>query len=58
MFRMLPIFFVAVTTLMGSAIIAALAAGFDTRDPILIAAALGFVVALPVTWFVGKQLGS
>ena len=57
MMRLLPIFAVAVTTLMGSAIVAALASGYDTQQPILIAAGLGFLVSLPVTWFINKQLG-
>jgi hypothetical protein len=30
--------------------------GFDTLYPIMIAAALGFVVAVPVTWLVTKKL--
>jgi hypothetical protein len=44
------------STLAGSAVIAALVMGFDTLRPILIAAALGFVVAVPVTWLVTKKL--
>lgn len=56
MIRTLVIFVMAVTTLMGSAIVVALSAGFDTREPILIAAAIGFVVAIPVTWFVSRKI--
>ncbi|HAW45773.1 MAG TPA: CTP synthetase [Roseovarius sp.] len=44
------------STLAGSAVIAALVLGRDTLTPILIAAALGFVVAFPVTWMVTKKL--
>jgi predicted PurR-regulated permease PerM len=44
------------STLAGSAVIAALVMGFDTLYPIMIAAALGFVVAVPVTWLVTKKL--
>jgi predicted PurR-regulated permease PerM len=44
------------TTLMGIAIIVALVTGNDTLNPILIAAAIGFVAAIPVTWIVTKMI--
>ncbi len=44
------------STLMGIAVIAALTMGYDTLYPILISAALGFIVAIPVTWVVAKQV--
>ena len=44
------------STLAGSAVIAALATGYDTLTPILIAAAAGFVAAFPVSWIVAKKL--
>lgn len=44
------------TTLAGSAIVVALVTGNDTLQPILMAAAAGAVVALPVSWWVAKQL--
>lgn len=44
------------STLAGSAVIAALAMGQDTLRPILIAAALGFIAAFPVTYVVTKKL--
>ena len=44
------------STLAGSLVIAALTMGYDTLQPILITAALGFVVAFPVSWLVAKQL--
>lgn len=44
------------TTLMGSAVVAALTMGKDTLTPILIAAAIGFVAAIPVTWVVSKKI--
>ncbi|MET4101107.1 putative PurR-regulated permease PerM [Roseovarius sp. MBR-78] len=44
------------STLAGSAVIAALVMGQDTVRPILIAAALGFVAAIPVTWLVAARL--
>jgi preprotein translocase subunit SecF len=46
------------TTLMGIGIIIALVTGHDTLQPILIAAAAGFVLALPVSWYVAKQIES
>jgi len=44
------------STLAGSAVIFALVIGRDTLTPILIAAALGFVAAFPVTWLVTRKL--
>ena len=44
------------STLAGSAVIAALVMGKDTMTPILIAAAVGFVIAIPVTWMVARAL--
>lgn len=45
------------TTFAGSAVIAALLAGFDHMNGILIAAALGYVVGVPATWIVARKLG-
>jgi len=44
------------TTLAGTLVIAALTMGYDTLQPILVAAAVGFVVALPVAWLVAKGI--
>lgn len=44
------------STLAGSAVIAALVMGQDTLKPILIAAALGFFAAFPVSYLVAKKL--
>ena len=52
----LVIFIMASATLMGVAIVAALVMGFDTLRPILVAAALGLVAAVPVSWAVARQL--
>ena len=41
---------------MGVGVIIALVSGNDTLTPILIAAACGFVLALPVSWLVARQL--
>ena len=43
-------------TLAGVAVIAALVTGWDTLLPILGAAALGFVVAFPVSWAVARAI--
>lgn len=44
------------TAMMGSFIIATLTMGYATLNPILIAAALGFVLAMPVSWYVARQI--
>ena len=44
------------TALAGSGVIAALTAGYDTLNPILISAAAGALLALPVSWRVAKQI--
>ncbi len=44
------------TALAGSGVVIALSTGNDTLKPILIAAAIGVVLALPVSWWVAKQL--
>jgi predicted PurR-regulated permease PerM len=46
------------TSLMGTALVVALTMGMDTLTPILIAAALGFVLAIPVSWLVARQIAS
>lgn len=53
---MMIIFSMASTTLMGVGIVVALTMGYDTLQPILIAAAAGLVVAFPASWFVAKQI--
>ena len=44
------------TTLSGSLVVVALTMGYDTLNPILMAAGAGFVAALPVTWLVAKAI--
>ncbi len=36
--------------------IAALVSGFDTTQPIILSAAIGALVGLPVSWFVAQAL--
>lgn len=43
-------------TMAGSGVIAALSLGYGTVGPILIAAAIGFVAAFPVTWVVQRRI--
>ncbi|MGJ8530499.1 hypothetical protein [Maritalea sp.] len=50
------LFSIISTTLMGIGIIIAVVTGNDTLNPILIAAAVGFVAAIPVTWIVTKKI--
>lgn len=57
MFRLASILFSLIsTTLAGSAVIFALTIGADTLVPILAAAVAGFVVPLPVSYFVAKAI--
>ncbi|MCT4558291.1 MAG: CTP synthetase [Pelagimonas sp.] len=44
------------TTVAGTAVIAALVSGYDTLIPIVVAAVAGFVLALPITYFVTKAI--
>ncbi|ALI54997.1 hypothetical protein [Celeribacter marinus] len=44
------------TTLMGVAVVVALTIGMDTLKPILVAAAIGFVVSIPITWVISKKI--
>ena len=53
---MLTLFSMIATTLMGVFIVAALTMGHVATQPILIAAAAGFVLAIPVSWLVAKQI--
>lgn len=52
----MPIFSVVSTTLMGVGVIVALVSGYDDLRPILVAVAVGFVLALPVAWGITKKL--
>ena len=53
---MLILFSMISTTLMGMGIVVALTMGWDTTQPILLAAAVGFGLAIPVSWLVARQL--
>lgn len=44
------------TSLAGIFMVAALTMGMDTAQPIIWAAAAGFLVGLPVSWLIAKQI--
>lgn len=57
MFRLASILYSVIgTSLAGTFIIAALSTGYDTQTPIIVAAILGAVFALPVTYFVAQAI--
>lgn len=47
---------VVATTLMGVGVTAVLAANMQGWKPIAIAAAIGFVVAFPVSWLIARKI--
>ena len=57
MFRLAALIFIVLgASLAGTFMVAALVAGLDTATPIIVSALAGFVVALPASWLVAKQL--
>ena len=50
------IFSIVSATLMGTGIIVALTSGYDTLTPVLIGAAVGLILSIPVSWLVARQL--
>lgn len=44
------------TTLAGIGVIAVLVAGYGTLNPILISAAIGAILAMPVSWLIARRL--
>lgn len=53
---MMTLFSTIATTTMGIAVVIALTMGLDTWQPLVAAAVLGFIVAVPVSWLVAKKL--
>ena len=53
---MMILFSMIATTLMGIAIVVALTIGMDTLQPIAAAAVIGFVLAIPVSWLIARQI--
>lgn len=57
MFRLASLIYtIASGTFAGIAIIVVLVMGYDTLQPILLAAAAGFVIALPISWVIAKKI--
>ncbi len=57
MTRLALLFYIFIgTTLAGSAMVVALAAGYDTTVPVIISAAIGAVIGMPVAWVVAKAI--
>ena len=57
MFRLALILYAMIgTSLAGILMVAALTAGYDTTQPVVISALIGFVIGLPVSWFVAKAI--
>ncbi|GMG84880.1 hypothetical protein LNKW23_40960 [Paralimibaculum aggregatum] len=57
MYRLAAIIYALVgPTLAGVLMIAALVSGFDTLQPILVAAAVGFLGGLPLAWAIAARL--
>lgn len=52
------LFSVIATTMAGSGIVAALTLGYDRLTPLLAAASLGLVAALPVTLIVARRIAN
>lgn len=50
------LFSIIATTLAGSAVSAVLTMGYGTLWPIIGAAAIGAVLALPVSWLVAREI--
>ena len=53
---MLILFSKISTTLMGVGMIVSLVMGYDTLNPLLIAIGIGFVVSIPASWIIAKQI--
>ena len=57
MLRLAAVLFLLISaTLMGVGIVVVLVAGYGTTVPILAAAAVGFVLALPASWKVAQAI--
>jgi len=57
MFRLALILYAMIgTSLAGILMVAALTAGYDTTQPVVISAIIGFVIGAPVAWMVAKAI--
>lgn len=50
------LFAMIATTFMGIGVVAVLTMGLDTWKPIVLAAAVGFVLSIPASWLVSRQI--
>ena len=59
MFRLaMTLFSMIATTLMGTFVVVALVAGYDTLVPLVAAAGLGLAVSVPAAWMIARALSS
>jgi hypothetical protein len=54
---MMILYSVIGTAMAGVGVIAVLTMGYDTLQPILVAAAAGALLGLPASWLVARQIG-
>lgn len=52
------LFSMVATSLAGIGIVIALTMGMDTLRPILVAAAIGFILAIPATYVISRKIAS
>lgn len=50
------LYFMISTTMMGILVTVALSMGYSTGRPILLAALAGFVLAMPVSWWIARKI--
>lgn len=50
------LYFMISTTMMGILVTVALSMGYATGRPILLAALAGFVLAMPVSWWIARKI--
>jgi hypothetical protein len=53
---MMVLYSMIATAMAGTGVIAVLTVGYGTLWPILISAAVGAMLAVPLTWFVAKEI--
>ena len=59
MFRLaMTLFSMIATTLMGTFVVIALVAGYDTLVPLVAAAGVGLAVSVPAAWMIARALSS
>ena len=52
----LVLFAMVAVSLMGTLVTASLAMGYDTRTPIIISAVVGFVLAIPASYYIANKI--